>query len=217
MINIIKLLLFIAFVLLTIGLSGQSTAKKIVKVIPQLSIYNINGDTTNLKTITDGKITFIDFWFIPCGPCFNEMNMLHKLYAKYKDNLNVSFLTITLTDSAFARPLIENRNTPVNETYDYFKSLAQLDSFKLPVYFIKNGISKMISFKKEKGNVFQGHGEPRVKDQSLYPANVFGFSAYPTIFIFDKGGKVIYTKTGFMKETEDKQQKNIEAIINDKL
>ena len=217
MTNITKLFLFITFELLTIGLSGQSTTKKLAKVIPQLSIYNINGDTTNLKTISDGKITFIDFWFIPCGPCFNEMNMLHKLYAKYKDNPKISFLTITLTDSAFARPLIENRNTPVNDTYDYFRSLAQLDTFKLPVYFIKNGTRKMLSLKEEKGGGFNGHGEPSVQNQSLYPADVFGFSAYPTIFIFDKSGKVIYTKTGFMKGTEAKQQKNIEAIINDKL
>jgi len=217
MINITKLLLLITFALLTIGLSGQSATKKLAKVIPQLSIYNINGDTTDLKTISDGKITFIDFWFIPCGPCFNEMNMLHKLYAKYKDNPNVSFLTITLTDSAFVRPLIENRNTSVNDTYDYFRSLAQLDTFKLPVYFIKKGTSKMFSFKKDEKGGFHGHGEPMVKDQPRYPANVFGFLAYPTIFIFDKSGKVIYTKTGFMKEAEAKQQKNIEAIINYKL
>ncbi len=104
-----KTLLFITFTLLTITTFGQKTARRPVKVIPQLFIYGINGDTTNLKSISKEKVTFIDFWFIPCGPCFAEMNMLHKLYAKYKDNPNVSFLTITLTDSAFVRRIAPSK------------------------------------------------------------------------------------------------------------
>lgn len=197
---------------------GQRMLRKPVKVIPQLSVYNIKGDTTNLKTISNNKVTFIDFWFIPCGPCFAEMNMLHKLYAKYKDNPNVSFLTITLTDSAFVRPLIENKNTATNDTYDYFKALAQLDTFRLPVYFLKGVGSKMTSFKKAKVG-FIGHGELKTKDadDTQYPDNVFGFSAYPTIFIFDKKGNRIYNKTAFTKEDEKQQQKRIEALINEKL
>ncbi|MDE3213464.1 MAG: redoxin domain-containing protein [Bacteroidota bacterium] len=216
--NIMKPLLFTTFTFLTISSFGQKVLRKPVKVIPQISIYNINGDTTNLKKVSDNKVTFIDFWFIPCGPCFVEMNMLHKLYAKYKDNPNVAFLTITLTDSAFVRPLIENRNTTTNDTYDYFKTLALLDTFKLPVYFLKDVASTMTSFKKEKIG-FSGHGESKTKqiNYSQYPDNIFGFSGYPTIFIFDKEGNRIYSKTGFTKNGEKKQQKNIEVLINAKL
>jgi thiol-disulfide isomerase/thioredoxin len=214
--NIMKSLLFTTFAILSIASFGQKISRKPVKVIPQLSIYNINSDTTNLKKISNNKITFIDFWFIPCGPCFAEMNMLHKLYAKYKDNPNVAFLTITLTDSSFVRPLVENKNTSTNNTYDYFKTLAQLDTFRLPVYFLKGIGSKMISFKKEKAG-FSGRGEPRTKDHTFYPDNIFGFSGYPTIFIFDKKGNMIYNKTAFTKEGEMQQQKNIEALIDRKL
>ena len=142
--------------------------------------------------------------------------MLHQLYAKYKGNPNVSFLTITFTDSSFVKPLIENKITLNNDTHDYFRKLAQLDSFKLPVYFIKDVSSKMISFKKGKFG-FTGNGEPRPKDQSHFPDNVFGFSAYPTTFIFDKEGKTIYNKTGFTQEGEKQQQKNIEVLINARL
>jgi thiol-disulfide isomerase/thioredoxin len=212
-----KTLLLISFSLLTFTVYGQKLTRKTVKEIPQLSIYNIKGNTTNLKTISSGKVTFIDFWFIPCGPCFEEMNMLHKLYAKYKDNPNVSFLTITITDSSFVRPLIENKNTSTNDTYEYFKALAQLDTFRLPVYFIKGIERKMTSFKKAKAG-FSGHSEAVSKDTdySIYPDNIFGFSGYPTIFIFDKKGNLIYNKTSFTKEGEKKQQKAIETIINAK-
>ena len=188
-----------------------------MKTTPQLSIYNINGDTADLKSLTNGKITFIDFWFIPCGGCFVEMHMLHSLYKKYKDNPNVSFLTITFTDTGFVRPLIENRLTDSNDTYQYFKELAQLDSFRLPVYFIRNVSMKMRSLKKDKKGIFKGHGEPYPLNSSSFPDNVFGFPAYPTIFIFDKNGNEFYTKTGFMKKEEVQQQKIIEAMINARL
>ena len=216
--GIMKTLFFLTFALLVIESFGQKVRRKPIQNIPQLSMYNINGDTTDLKTIAGNKITFLDFWFIPCGPCFAEMNMLHRLYAKYKGNPNIAFLTITLTDSAFVRPLTENRNTAVNETYDYFKSLTQLDSFKLPVYFLKDVSTKMISFTKAKIG-FSGHGEPQSPDADYtqYPGNVFGFSGYPTIFIFDKNGSRIYYKTAFGKDGEKQQQKSIEEIINSKL
>jgi thioredoxin-related protein len=48
----------------------------------------------------------------------------------------------------------------------------------------------------------------------VHPANVFGFSSYPTTFIFDKNGNVIYKKTGFTKEEEKHQKKAIETIIS---
>jgi thiol-disulfide isomerase/thioredoxin len=211
-----KLSVFIPFTLLTLSLFAQTTNRTPAKTIPQISVYNINGDEFPLKSLTKNKVTFIDFWFIPCGACFIEMNMLHNLYGKYKDNSSISFMTITLTDSAFVRPLVENRNTNSNETYDYFRTLAQIDTFKLPVFFIKNGSSKMVSFKKESG-FFRGHGEPRIKNQQFYPATVFHFSAYPTIIIYDKNGKIIYSITGFTKTTEKQQQKNIETIIDGQL
>jgi thiol-disulfide isomerase/thioredoxin len=210
---IMKLPLLAAFAILALSLFAQVSTELPAKTIPQISIYNINGKLAPLQSLTKNKVTFIDFWFIPCGACFIEMKMLHKLYSKYKDNPNITFITITLTDSAFVKPLIENRNTSANEIYDYFRTLSQLDTFKLPVYFIENGSSKMVSFKKENG-IFHGHGESRIKNQSFYPTTVFGFSAYPTIFIFDKAGKAIYNKTGFTKTTGEQQQKNIETIIN---
>ena len=208
-----KLLLLITFLPLTLLSLGQNMRTTIVKEIPSISIYDLYGDTTNLTTLSKGKITFIDFWFVPCGPCFSEMHMLHKLYAKYKSNSNISFLTITLTDSSFVRPLVENKNTSNNETYEYFKTLTNLDTFKLPVYFITGGNSKMISFKKTK-NGFSGHGEPRIKDNPYYPGNIFGFSGYPTILIFNTKAELIYNNTGFIKDNEKKQKREIEELIN---
>jgi thiol-disulfide isomerase/thioredoxin len=199
--NMKKSLFTMIFILLTIVSFGQKKVKRTpVKIIPQMTIYDINGKTTTLKALSNNKVTFIDFWFVPCSPCFEEMGMLHNLYKKYKSDPNVSFLTITFTDSSAVRPLIENRNTKDNKTYDYFKSLSKLDTFKLPVYFASGKTSKGFFIEAQ---------------QDL--SNKFGFSGYPTIFIFDEKGKVIYNKTGFTKEGEKQQQKNIEALINAKI
>lgn len=196
-----KTLLYITFTILAITSFGQKVLRKPVKVMPQLSIYDIHGNTTTLKALSNNKVTFIDFWFIPCGPCFLEMNMLHKLYAEYKDNPSVTFLTITFSDASLVRPLVENRNTSDNKTYNYFKSLAQLDTFRLPVYFLKDNSLQAKSF----------------IEARTYPENIFGFSGYPTIFIFDKKGNMIYTKTAFTKVGEKQQKRNIDTFINSKL
>ena len=199
---------------MTVACLGQKAPPKPVRTIPQIHVYNIHGDTTNLKAISSNKVTFIDFWFTPCRPCFFEMNILHKLYARYKYNPNVAFLTVTLTDSAFVRPLIENRNTGSNETYNYFKKLADLDTFKLPVYFIKDVSSVQKSLKKRDKIGYTGYGEGPLKERSNYPNKIFGFTAYPTIMIFNKYGQLMYNKTGFTKASEKSQQKAIEEVID---
>ncbi len=208
-----KFLLFIPCTLLAIAVFGQRKQNILTEKIPKLSIYNINGDTTNLKSISKGKVTLIDFWFIPCAPCFAEMNLLHKVYAKYRGNPNFNFLAITLTDSAFVRPLVENRNTSTNETYSYFNSMAKMDTFRLPVYFIKNVTSTQKTWKKVKMG-FTGEGDGPLKERPNYPNKIFGFLGYPTILIYNKEGKLIYNKTGFEKGNEEIQLKRLQEIID---
>lgn len=181
-----------------------------IDTLPKIALYNIQGDTTTLEEFARNKLTFIDFWFIPCGACFSEMHMLHKLYDKYKDNSKVSFITICNTDSSFVRPLIENRNTADNETYDYFKSLSDLKKFKLSVYFINGATSKVYSFKKEKMG-FHSKGEPRLKGEGI--GKLFGFTGFPTIYMYDKTGKLIYRTTGFDRAEEHRAMKEIEKVI----
>jgi thioredoxin-related protein len=76
----------------------------------------------------------------------------------------------------------------------------------------------MRSVKKSKAG-FSGQYEPQTReiDHTKYPDNIFGFSGYPTIFIFDKKGNLIYNKTGFTKKGEREQQQKIEALINSNL
>lgn len=43
-----------------------------------------------------GKIIFVDIWATWCGPCLAEMPAMEKLKAKYKDNPNVVFVSLSI-------------------------------------------------------------------------------------------------------------------------
>ena len=54
-----------------------------------------SGPTAASRTLADyrGKVVFLNFWGIWCGPCVGELPSLEKLRAKYEP-LGVVFLTL---------------------------------------------------------------------------------------------------------------------------
>lgn len=59
---------------------------------------DINGNSIKLKDLR-GKVVVLNFWFIGCPACMQEIPELNKLVDDYKDNSNVVFLAIALDDS----------------------------------------------------------------------------------------------------------------------
>lgn len=194
---------------------GQQSKQVGVKTIPNITVFNLNGTKMSLPKLASNKITFIDFWFIPCGPCFAEMGMLHRLYDTYKNDTSINFMTITFSDSAFVRDLVENRNSDSNDVYDYFKTTSALDTFRLPVYFIDGYMTPMRYFKSNSnGKGFSGKNWPGAGDKNLIPDQVFTFSAYPTILIFDTTGKLVFSRSGFTKKGETQEMRDIQNCIS---
>ncbi len=56
---------------------------------------DINGNKINTKALS-GKILVINFWFINCPPCRNEIPGLNRLSEQYKGDSSVVFLAIAL-------------------------------------------------------------------------------------------------------------------------
>lgn len=194
---------------------GQISKQLGINTIPNVTVFNLNGDKASLPKLAANKITFIDFWFIPCGPCFAEMGMLHILYDSYKADTSINFMTITFSDSSFVRDLVNNRNSDSNDVYSYFKTIGKLDTFRLPVYFIDGYMTPMRSFKANKnGKGFAGKNWPGRGDTNLQPDKLFGFEAYPTILIYDRSGKLVFSRTGFMSKEEEKELKDIRKCID---
>lgn len=61
---------------------------------PSFIAENMSGEKIDLEDLK-GKIVVINFWFIQCKPCIEEMPELNKLVDLYKENEEVVFLGIT--------------------------------------------------------------------------------------------------------------------------
>jgi thiol-disulfide isomerase/thioredoxin len=193
--------LLVLLILLTDASYGQS---KQMKLIPNIDVYDINGKHTTLKQLGQNKVLFIDCWFVPCPPCFHEMGMLHKLYAKYKSNKNFCFITICQTDSGIVKRFIAQDKSMTNFVQMY-KSFSGRQDFKLPVYFIPGCNEKIYT-----GKVLAKYTPD---DKTKCPDRQFSFRGYPTVIIFNKQGKQIFKKTGYGDDEESNTRK-IENLIN---
>ena len=51
-------------------------------------------------------------------------------------------------------------------------------------------------------------------DKTKCPDAVFSFKSYPTTMIFNKAGKMVLKKTGFLPEEESSFSTRIEGVLN---
>lgn len=65
--------------------------------IASFSEKDITGTRFNLKELA-GKIVVLNFWFINCGPCRQEMPDLNEVVEEYKNNPNVVFIAFSLDE-----------------------------------------------------------------------------------------------------------------------
>ncbi len=60
---------------------------------PDFTLINNEGKTVSLKDLR-GKVVYIDFWGVGCGPCINDIkNAVPQFHEKYKDK-NIEFVNI---------------------------------------------------------------------------------------------------------------------------
>jgi thiol-disulfide isomerase/thioredoxin len=57
---------------------------RVGKVAPDFSVVDWDGESHRLQDYR-GKIVYLDFWSLGCGPCVAELPHLVKTYEKYKD------------------------------------------------------------------------------------------------------------------------------------
>ena len=79
-----KLLMLMSIMILMTGLLSASESE--MKVIPDFSLNDIDGNEVNLYTILDeGKYVVIDFWATWCVPCCKALPHLNAFHEKYDD------------------------------------------------------------------------------------------------------------------------------------
>ncbi len=60
----------------------------------EFSVNDMSGNSFKLSELK-GKVVAINFWFINCKPCVDEMPGLNKIVEKFKNNENVVFLAFS--------------------------------------------------------------------------------------------------------------------------
>ncbi len=81
------------------------------KTIPDFIVKDKNGVLLTSNTLLS-KITFINFWFEACAPCFAEFQALEKFYNNNKSKENFQFISITFeSDSVIDRVCKKNNLT----------------------------------------------------------------------------------------------------------
>jgi thiol-disulfide isomerase/thioredoxin len=64
--------------------------------VPNIAGKQLNGNTINLQELAKNKVTLLSVWATFCGPCLEELVMLHNLYDSNKSNSQFAFMTLAL-------------------------------------------------------------------------------------------------------------------------
>ncbi|TKC10194.1 TlpA family protein disulfide reductase [Pedobacter polaris] len=129
-------------------------------------ITDMNGNKYDLKVLSD-KIYVINFWFINCPPCKQEIPELNKLVAKYKENKNVVFLAIALDNSILLKQFIKTSPFDYNIVDDgrYYAQKYGVEGYPTHVVVGKDGLIKFSTLGLTGNTVYWV--EKTIKDQLL--------------------------------------------------
>ena len=102
------------------------------KELPAYSLVGRSGKTYTNEDLK-GKVVFLNFWSVNCGPCVMEIPVLNKLYLSYKDNKDVVFISILLDKEEALEKFLEKGLTKKRIAYDVVSdSKAKMkETFKL--------------------------------------------------------------------------------------
>ena len=110
------------------------------KPLPDFVFKDILGNTYMPEDIK-GKVVVINFWFMSCAPCIEEMPELNKLVKEYKNN-DVLFLALTLDEKSpelnkFLKTYVFNYNI-IPDSKDYIVKKLQVPVFPTHIVLDKN-------------------------------------------------------------------------------
>lgn len=173
--------------------SNNETVKLMLdKRLPSFSAEGIKGEKYSLENLK-GKVVFINFWFLGCPPCLQELDQLYKVYDSVKENPDVAFLSITFDDKEEIQSFMSTTDTSNvgGKIRNHFKKQFKFDS-AIP-YPIISMPSKKIT-------------------------EIFKIRPYPTSFIIDKKGIIRLVYIGLkLDEPEDYLIKKYTTKINELL
>lgn len=116
------------------------------KPAPGFDAKTIDGKKVSLASLK-GKVIVVNFWFVGCLPCEEEMPLLNKLTDQYKDNADVVFLAFANSAKASVKSFFKRKAFKYQTVTDA-KAIAQLYNVSgYPSHFIidKEGVLRFAS------------------------------------------------------------------------
>ncbi|WP_442267508.1 TlpA family protein disulfide reductase [Tenacibaculum sp. ZS6-P6] len=115
------------------------------------TIKSINGEKYSLQNLK-GKVIVLNFWFIDCMPCREEMPDLNKLEKKYRNNKNVVFLGIALDNKNAIKEFIKDYKFTYNLVSNGTKLSELYEVSVYPTHYVIDKKSKISYFSIGSGN-----------------------------------------------------------------
>ncbi|HEY0896082.1 MAG TPA: TlpA disulfide reductase family protein [Sphingobacteriaceae bacterium] len=109
--------------------------------LANLKAVDINGNKYNLKDLA-GKVVVLNFWFINCPPCRQEIPALNEMVSRYKGNPDVVFLAIGLDEPQAIREFLKTQpfNYQVVDRGQYLASQYRVKAYPTHVVLDKAGV-----------------------------------------------------------------------------
>tara|TARA_R110001583_G_C5499587_1_gene395618 strand:+ start:35 stop:775 length:741 start_codon:yes stop_codon:yes gene_type:complete len=131
------------------------------KELPTQILYTIDNKEILLKNFA-GKPTILNFWFINCKPCIDEMPVLNEIMKKYSDRVN--FISITYEKKENVELFLKNHQfdyLTIVEADEFIDNLG-IQAFPKNIFIDKNGIVRKIEngipYILENGKMKMGNG-----------------------------------------------------------
>lgn len=83
-------------------------SKDTTEKVSDFSCITISGEKIETKNIKN-KIIVLNFWFIACAPCREELKSLTKLANNYKKDTNIVFLSVSSMDGKEQLEFVKKR------------------------------------------------------------------------------------------------------------
>jgi thiol-disulfide isomerase/thioredoxin len=119
---------------------AESTVFKVGEMLKPIKDRDIKGEKFDTKSLT-GKVIVLNFWFINCPPCRQEIPDLNNLVEAYKDNKDVVFIAIALDEKYDIDDFLKTQpfNYRIVENGRYHASRVGLNLYPTNVVVDKGG------------------------------------------------------------------------------
>ncbi|WP_374951028.1 TlpA family protein disulfide reductase [Mucilaginibacter sp.] len=116
------------------------------KPAPAFSAKTVTGKQVDLASLK-GKVIVVNFWFVGCLPCEEEMPLLNKLTDQYKSNPDVVFLSFANSTKASVKSFFKRKTFKYQTVTDAKAIAASYNVSGYPSHFVvdKEGILKFAS------------------------------------------------------------------------